>query len=86
MFFNSIGLYKNERIVKRFTDCGKYAVIVGNYNDDKPLFYAIISGQRSKGYKTFGRCKNLILNKGYHDYLSERDIVEINKKIFYYKD
>ena len=86
MFFNSISLYKNERIVKRFTNCGKYAVIVGNYNDDKPLFYAIISGKRSKAYKTLGRCENFIFKNGYHNYLSENDIMTINKLTFYYND
>ena len=84
MFFNSIYLYKNEKIIKRFTNCGKYAVVV--YNDFENLYYAIINGERSKWYKTFGRCKNYVFNKGYHDYLSENDIIEINKKTFYYKD
>ena len=56
------------------------------YNDDKPLFYAIIRGKRSKAYKTLGRCENFIFKNGYHNYLSENDIMTINKLTFYYND
>ena len=84
MFFDSIYLYNNEKIIKRFTNCGKYAVIA--YNDYNDLYYAIINGTRSKGYKTLGRCKNYVFNKGYHDYLSVNDIMSINRKTFYYNN
>lgn len=81
MYYNSIILKENENIMDMFVNSQYYAVVV--YNGNENLYYAIIDGNRSKPYKTRGRCKNLITSNDYHSYLSENDTMNIRKRIMY---
>ena len=68
MYYNSIILKENESIKDMFVNS---------------QYYAIMDGNRSKPYKTRGRCKNLITSNDYHSYLSENDTMNIRKRIMY---
>lgn len=81
MFYNSIILTENESIKDIFVNSGRYAVLI--YNSMENVYYAIMNGNRSKPYKTRGRCKNLITSNYYHSYLSENDVMNIRKRIMY---
>ena len=81
MYYNSIILKENESIKDMFVNSQYYAVVV--YNSNENLYYAIMDGNRSKPYKTRGRCKNLITRNDYHSYLSENDTMNIRKRIMY---
>ena len=81
MYYNSIILKENENIMDMFVNSQYYAVVV--YNSNENLYYAIMDGNRSKPYKTRGRCKNLITGNDDHSYLSENDTMNIRKRIMY---
>ena len=75
----TIFLKSNESVKKMFVDGSRYAVVV--FNSEEELYYAIINGQRSTFYKTFGHCQNLVFRNDYSDYISEYDISNIRKNI-----